>query len=222
MLAAVAHQVPHDQKISCQLEFFDERQFFLDLAARFGLHVARRASVARAKSFPRALAQKRIHGLAFGDGIARKFVAQIVEREFQASGKFARVGDGFGIVGEKLLHLLRRSQEAFGIARKQASSGRQRAMVADGGEGIAKLPPLRNGVADAVGGQQRKIQRTRNVDRSAIAGLFFALKMPLQFNVDIFRAENSDELIDAAPCFVHAALLQSRSQRPLRPAGKAD
>ncbi len=89
LLAAVADQVPDDEKVSGEFEFLDESQFFLNLAARAGLHVMGSAAVALAEPFPGALAQEGIHGLALGHGIAREFVAEIVEREFQARGKFA-------------------------------------------------------------------------------------------------------------------------------------
>ena len=85
------------------------------------------------------LAQKGIHGLAFGHGIAREFVAEIVEGEFEARGKFDRVGDGFGQVGEELLHFLRRFQKAFGVAGEQASGGGESAVMADRGEGVAEF-----------------------------------------------------------------------------------
>ena len=116
LLTAVADQVPDDEEVAGEFEFFDEGKFFLDLAAGAGLQVLRGAAVAVAESFPRALAQERVHGLAFGHGIAREFVAEIVEREFQARGKFERVGDGFGQIGEELLHFLRGFQKAFGVA----------------------------------------------------------------------------------------------------------
>ena len=45
------------------------------------------AAVAVAKTDPGLLAQKGIHGLAFRYGIAREFVAEIVEREFEAMRK---------------------------------------------------------------------------------------------------------------------------------------
>ncbi len=75
LLAAVADQVPDDQEISGEFEFFDEGKFFFNLAAGAGLHVGFGAAVAIVESFPGAIAQERIHGLAFRHGIAREFVA---------------------------------------------------------------------------------------------------------------------------------------------------
>ena len=68
--------------------------------------------------------------------------------------------------------------------------------MADGSEGVAEFAIFGGGVADAVGGEQRKIQRAGDGDGGAVAGFFFALEMALQFDVDISAAENSDELID--------------------------
>ena len=182
----------------------------------------RGAPIARVKAFPRALVQERIHGFAFGHGIARKFVAEIVEREFEARRKFERVGDGFGQVGEELLHFLRGFQVAFGVAGEQASGGGERAVMANRGEGITQFAGLGGGVADAVGGEQREIERARDVDGGVVAGFFFALEMALQFDVDIFVAEDSDESIDLAVGFFDAALLQGRGQRAFGAAGEAD
>ena len=95
-------------------------------------------------------------------------------------------------------------------------------MVADGGEGVTKLAALRDGVVDSVGGQQRKIQRLGDGDGGAIAGFFFALKMALQFDINILGTEDSDNLIDLAASFVDAALLQSGCQWAFRAAGEAD
>ena len=80
-------------------------------------------------------------------------------------------------------------------------------MVADGGEGVTQLAALRDGVADSVGGQQRKMQRLGDGDGGSIAGFLFTLEMALQFDIDIFGTEDSDELIDLATSFVDAALL---------------
>jgi hypothetical protein len=122
------------------------------------LHAICGPAIAQAEPFPGALAQERVHSFAFGYGIAGKLVAEIVEREFEARGKFERVGDGFGQVGEKLLHLLRGFHVTLGVAGQQSSRCGQRAVMADGGECVAKFAIFRGGVVDAVGREQRKIE----------------------------------------------------------------
>ena len=95
-------------------------------------------------------------------------------------------------------------------------------MVADGGESIAKFASFGSGVADSVGGEQRKIQRAGDGDRGAVAGFFFALEMALQFDVDVLGSENADELIDLAEGFVDAAVLQGRGEGAFVASGEAD
>ena len=87
VVAAETHDVPDDQEIAGQFQLFDQRQLALDLPPRLlviGL-------VAPPRAFIRALAQERLHGFARRHGIARKFVAQIGQREFQARGNFRGV-----------------------------------------------------------------------------------------------------------------------------------
>ena len=95
-------------------------------------------------------------------------------------------------------------------------------MVPNRGECIAEFAGFSSGVADAVGGEQRKIQRAGDVDGSAVAGFFFALEMALQFDVDVFVSEDGDESIDLATSFIDAALLYGCGQRPFCTAGEAD
>ncbi len=182
----------------------------------------RRAAVAVAEANPGLLAEEGIHGLAFGHGIAREFVAEIVEGEFEAIGKFLCVGDGFGQIGEELLHLLRRFQVALGVAGEQASGGGERAVIADRGEGIAEFAGFGDGIVDAVGGEQREMERAGEVDGEAVAGFFFAMEVALEFDVDILGAEDGDELIDLLPGFICAALLEGCGEWAFVAAGEAD
>lgn len=80
-------------------------------------------------------------------------------------------------------------------------------MVADGGEGVAQFTRFDGGVANSVGGQQRKMQRMGDVDGGAVARFFFALEMTLQFDVDIFVTEDGDESIDLPTGFIDAVIL---------------
>jgi hypothetical protein len=97
---AEAHDVPDDQEIAGQLELFDERQLALDLAA--GALVIR--LVAAARALIHALAQEGHLRFALGHGVAREFVAEVGQGEFQARRNFERVSDGLGQVGEEARH----------------------------------------------------------------------------------------------------------------------
>ena len=82
VFAAEAHDVPDDQEIAGQLQLLDERQLALDLPPR-ALVIG---TVAQARALFRQLAQERHLGLALGHGVARKFVAQVGQRELEARG----------------------------------------------------------------------------------------------------------------------------------------
>ena len=80
LAAAEIDQVPDDEEVAGQVEFFDQRQLALDLAA--GFFVIRAEALARA--FIGSLAQKRVHGFSGSHGIFGKFVAQIGQCEIEA------------------------------------------------------------------------------------------------------------------------------------------
>ncbi len=134
----------------------------------------------------RARAEKRIHGLAFGNAITGKFVAEIVEGELRSEKNFEGVGERFGRgFGEKLLHLLRRFQMTLGVARQQASSGRKCSMIPDGGVNAPQeFAILGGGVAEnAIGSQQQEIQGTSDGNGGSVTSFFLAMEVALQLNV---------------------------------------
>ncbi len=96
LLAAKAHDVPHDEEVALEFELPDQCQLALDLAAGALAEIARAAAVARLVALLGALAQKRHHGLAVGHRVARKLVAEIVKRELEARGEFDGVGERVG------------------------------------------------------------------------------------------------------------------------------
>ena len=91
-------------------------------------------AVALADALFDALVKEAVHGFAVGDGVVGKFVAEVVEREFQALAHDARVGEGLGNVAEERGHLARRAQRPHGIAREQAAGLVERSVMADGRE----------------------------------------------------------------------------------------
>jgi hypothetical protein len=78
--------------------------------------------------------------------------------------------------------------------------------MANGGEGIAEFPVFRSGVADAIGREQRKIERTGNCNSGAVASFFVTMKMTLQFDVDIAATKYPDQLFDLLVRCLDAAM----------------
>ena len=133
--------VPDDQEIAREIEFFDEREFFFDLtvgaAAQAGGEGIRIITIVLA--FSHALAQERVHGFAGRNGIFGELVAEVGERELEAIGKFTGVGDGFGKVAEDARHLPCVFQIALGIDGEQAAGFVDGYFLADAGKDIQRF-----------------------------------------------------------------------------------
>src|SRR5579884_275322 len=81
----------------------------------------------------------------------------------------------------------------FGVFRQQTSGSFKRAMVADAGEHVQDLARVASCIADAVGGEQRKLQFTRQLDRSMINDFFFTIEMSLQLDVHVLMTKDTDQ-----------------------------
>src|SRR5262249_10175504 len=76
---AETNDVPYDQEVSGQSQLFNQRQLTPDLL-RYAICDR---LVPRPGALPGAGVEKRIHGLARRNGIARKLVAQVLQRELE-------------------------------------------------------------------------------------------------------------------------------------------
>ena len=68
-------------------------------------------------------------------------------------------------------------------------------VIANAGEYIGNLSLRARRVTNPIRGQQRKFQTTRNLDDRMIARFFFTIEMTLQLGINIFSAEDVDELL---------------------------
>jgi len=69
-------------------------------------------------------------------------------------------------------------------------------MMAQAGEDIEDFALRGNGVRDAVGGEQGKMQIAREFDGNLVAALFFDGKVALEFDINIVAAEEFAELLE--------------------------
>src|SRR5215472_14526019 len=100
----------------------NKRELAFDLALRTPPQFAlSRSQITLASAFHGASSQKGVHGLVRPDGILRKFVAEIVQREVEARGQFERIRGSFRQIGEKAQHLRWRFEIALTVSRKQAA-----------------------------------------------------------------------------------------------------
>jgi len=95
-------------------------------------------------------------------------------------------------------------------------------MVANRGEHIAKFTLARGRLADSIGGQQREMQGAGDFDGSSVAGFLLAMKMTLQFHINIAVAKNAGQAFHRAPRFFHAALRQGSGEQTIIAAGETN
>ena len=145
------------------------------------------------RAFFDAFAQERIHRFAGRRGVTRELIAKIGERELQAIGKLARVGDGFRQIGEKPRHFSRAFQMTLGVDGEQAAGFMDGGLVADAGEHVQRFAGIGRGVAHAVGGDERQAMMPREIDEGLIERFFGAIVMALEFNENVLRAEQIEE-----------------------------
>src|ERR1700733_12302015 len=94
--------------------------------------------------------------------------------------------------------------------------------MADGRQCVAEFAIFRGGVANAIGREQRKIERPGNRDGSPVASFLLPMEMALQLDIHIAAAKKSDQLLDLLAGFFDAAMLQSGRQQPIRAASQAN
>ena len=66
------------------------------------------------------------------------------------------------------------------------------------------------------------MQRAGDFDGGAVARFLLAMKMALQFHIDVAVAKDAGQAFDRAPRFFHAATGQRASERAVIAAGEAD
>src|SRR6185295_12768996 len=93
----------------------------------------------------------------------------------------------------------------------------ERRVMADARHHVVELLVLLARVADAVRGEERKPQASRQVEKRRVAPLLFAQMMPLQLDVQP-AGENSGELLEQRACRVEASLPELPRHRRFVPA----
>src|ERR1700730_7027809 len=110
----------------------------------------------------------------------------------------------------------------LGVARQQTSGSRQRGMMTNGGKHIAEFALPRRRITDPIGGQQGEFKRAGNFDGGTVARFLLAMKMALQFHIDVAATKDVDQVFYRTPRFFHAALRQRRGERTIITPGEAD
>ena len=95
-------------------------------------------------------------------------------------------------------------------------------MMMKGREDVAEFALLSGGIADPIGGENRKMKRACNIDCSLVSGFFLTMKVTLKFDVDIPVSEDAGEPFDMAASFIETTAGESVGERTFVAASKAD
>ena len=216
MRSAELDDVPDNQEIAREVEFFDEREFLLNLLVRPAAEAGGESIriIAIALAYRDALAEERVHGLTGRNGIPGELIAEVGESELEAIGKFAGVGDGFGKVGEDARHLPGVFQVALGVDGEQAAGFVDLYFIADAGEDVECFAGFGSSVTHAVGGDEREVaMAAREIEQGLVVRFFVAVEMPLQFHVYVLCAE---QIQDGSPAGLPGIPVPRRIRRTLR------
>ena len=110
----------------------------------------------------------------------------------------------------------------FRIHRQQASRCIERRLVTDAGEDIEDFALILCGVVHATRGQQRQVQRAGDADGRTVAMLFLTVEVALQLDVDISRAEDAYQPLDALLRGVISTMRERSGQRSLTATRQTD
>ena len=125
--------VMDSEEIGRIAELADKREFLRQQRAPFGRQAI---WVMGMRGLHHHMLQPVLRVPAFGHWLVRIFVAELAKIELHSFKQGLRRGDGFGGVGEKAGHFLRRFQMAFGIDREQSPCFVDARPFADAGENI--------------------------------------------------------------------------------------
>ncbi len=202
MLPAEIDDVPDDQEVAGEVQLLDEIELARDLRAR--PIVIRAVPLARADLDD--LPQERRLRLAGRDRVVGKPVAEIGHRVLQAIGELPRPPDRVRPIAEERRHVGGGFEIPLGVRREPPPRLRQRGVMVDAGEDVEQRPLRQRREPDAVGRDDRHVERRREIDERLVVRLFVAAEVPLQLDVHAVAAEQADETIEQAADAVAAAV----------------
>jgi hypothetical protein len=81
---------------------------------------------------------------------------------------------------------------AFGVLGEKSAGGIEMGVFANAGENVEDLATGRTRVLDSVRGDDRQAKLFRQIAELLIGAIFAAEEMPLNFDVNVFAAEDVD------------------------------
>ena len=150
----------------------------------------------------------------------RKFVAEIVEREFEPAAHDACVRNRLRYVMKQRRHLACRPQSPRSIERQQPPCLVEWRVVPNAGQYIQKLAVLLRRVADSTRRNHRQATRCGQPQQCLVASLFVPLPVPLQFDIKIAMPVDRSQPVNNRMRL--SALRKRRGQWPFIASGQTD
>ena len=175
-----ANDVPNDQEIARQVEFFDQVELLLELR----LGTRSQWAEAGAGPIPGHPSQVGDGTFAYRQGVVGEAVAEVIEGELEFLREVSGCGHSPLLIGEEHLHLALRAQVALATTFEEASRGIEGETLADAGKDIGEVTVLRPCVTDPAGRHQRQPQATCKVDTCPIAMFLGAQAVALELDVE--------------------------------------
>ena len=185
-LAGVTNDVPHHQEVTGQIQFANDGKLVLKLCADFLRH----RLVALGRAFPGHRFEKTLLRFSVRNGIARKLVAEICQRESASLGDFTTGSNGCWQVAKQSRHFRRRFQETLAITRQATADLIDRHAGIDTAEYVLSRPRARSCVANVISGHYAQSARSSLVQHGAIAFFFLGIEMTLNFQECTVATEN--------------------------------
>src|SRR4051812_45245483 len=95
-------------------------------------------------------------------------------------------------------------------------------VMAERSKDIGQFTFMRSCMIHPIRSQQWKIHRARNFNCNAVALLFVTMKMALEFDVNVFGAEDLYQLLNSLQCRLWTIFSQRRCQGAFIAAGQTD
>ncbi len=149
VFSSPADDVPDDEEVAAEAEFFDEAQLVIELLADGGGD----GLVTLAGALVGELAEVAVLVVIGWDGVGGEGVAEVFQGEIDGVQQALGVGESCGEIREKGLHLAGGLEAALGIGGEDEAGCIEMGVVAEAGEGVVDDAAFFVGVEGGVGGE---------------------------------------------------------------------
>ena len=164
--------------------------------------------------------EKRRLRLARRHRVIGKPIAEIRHRVLQAIGQLAGARHRLRQIAEERRHVGGRFEIALRVRREAPARLREIGVVMDAGEDVEERPLGRRREPHAAGGDDRHVERRREIDERAVVGFLVAAEVALQLDERLLAAEDAHDAIEEAADAVAPRVERHAADERDEPAGE--